>query len=257
MKVLVVGASWSHGYGLDGGKDDPKLWVNQLVCAAWPNATITNIAQVGKNNDWIFTETISELLKNSYDIVIVGWSVIPRWITNVGLELYATDTHFSDMDINLHNNETVTGRWLSDIGDRLRKIHNDHWDFLKLVKYVNALINLQENVKSGRIFFVDVLGPWSKNYFDRKNITRPSDLTVYEQDLLDVGHRNDTEIIKLYNLIHDQYEQEGGIRESNWLNLYRSLLTLQVDATPDRYHPGYRSQDIYAQTLIPTLKSKL
>jgi hypothetical protein len=255
--VLVVGDSWTYGFGLKETINDPKLWVNQLVRHFWPNANINNLALPGRNNSWIFLEAITELLKNSYDCVIIGWSIIPRWNINVGLELYETGTHFQNMDINL-NSGTVSGKFLSDTGDRLRMLHNDHWDFLKLVKYVNTLIEVQTEFKQNKIFFVNALGPWPRDYFTRKTITVPSQLDEFERDLLRVDTRDDNEIIKLYDMIHDQYQNAGGIQELHWLNLYDSLRSWKIDSNPNaEWHPGYVSQDFYTTQLVEAMKNKL
>jgi hypothetical protein len=88
-------------------------------------------------------------------------------------------------NINLNSKVTISGKWLESIGNNLNKIHNDHWDLLNLVKYVNTLIELQVKSRRGKIVFVNSLGPWSNNYFEYKNIQLPSDLDPYVQKLLD------------------------------------------------------------------------
>jgi hypothetical protein len=100
--------------------------------------------------------------------------------------------------------------------------------------------------------------PWSQGYFDQKKITLPSDLTEYEQDLLQAETRDDAEVLNLYNMIHSQYAQAGGIQESHWLNLYQSLRAMQIDhvSETDR-HPGYLSQKKYVEYLSPILKTKM
>lgn len=257
-KILVVGCSMSKGHGLEKESQDPKLWVNQILC---PLGEVHNLAAHGKNNHWIFVETASALLreKNTYDIVLVGWSAIPRFGINVGLELYCTHTRLTNQyDININNNITFRGEWLQRLGDDLKKLHNDHWDILDLVKYTNTLIALHETAPHKKIFFVNTLSPWSNHYFDRKQISLPSDLDLYEQDLLQVETRDDDEIFDLYKMIHDQYDHYGGMKESYWLNLYNSLKSMQIDDASDSdRHPGYRSQDKYSQYLGTIIKEKL
>lgn len=215
-KLLAVGCSFTRGYGLPNEFENENLWINQLARSI--DADIVNKSISGVNNDWIFLETMSEIIKNYYDIVIVGWSAIPRFRFHVGLELYPVFTMLSatfNEDIHINNYETISAKWQKETGDRLRKIQNDHWDILKLVKYVNTLIELQETVKKGKIFFVNSLGPWCKNYFDFKKIILPSDLDLYTQQLLSVDTRDDEEILKLYSMIHGHYQTYGGIREKS------------------------------------------
>lgn len=258
-KILVVGCSMTRGHGLPGGESqDPKLWTNQIFDEI---GKVHNLAMTGRNNHWIFLETVSALLrkKNYYDIVLVGWSAIPRYCFHVGLELYAVHTRLIDhFDININNNVTFTGKWLQKVGDDLNKMHNDHWDILDLIKYVNTLIMLHETSPDKKIVFVNTLSPWSRDFFERKQISLPSDLDTYTQDLLEIETRDDNEILKLYEMIHEQYTQYGGIRQSHWLNLYDSLLSMQIDNVSEiDGHPGYQSQEKYSQFLGPILKKKL
>jgi hypothetical protein len=59
-------------------------------------------------------------------------------------------------------------------------------------------------------------------------------------------------------MIYDQYQLHGGIREDNWLNLYKSLADLQVDkVSATDNHAGYQSQLAYVEYLAPLLQKKL
>lgn len=258
-KILVVGCSYTYGHGLDTTIDDPKLWINQLCNKLLPGATITNLAKTGKNNHWIFLETMSELIKNDYDYVFVGWTEISRLNYHVGLELHTIDTMLNDShDISIVAGETLTKKWLSGTGDRLRKIYNDHWDLLDLVKYVNTLIEIQVKCRNKKIFFINSLTNLPPNYFKKQEINLPSDLSEFEQNLLSTNLRDDTEIFALYDMIHRHYNEYGGINEDYWLNLYESLGALRIDViskTDD--HPGYLSQDIFVKYLTTPLLAKL
>jgi hypothetical protein len=245
-KVLAVGCSFTKGTGLPGEHENPRLWVNQL----FSGSDITIAAKTGANNHWIFLEAMTALTSQDYDTVIVGWSAIPRYNFQMGLELYSVDTMLHDMDVHVNNGMTFQGKWLEQIGNNLRKIHNDHWDILTLVKYVNSLILIQEKYKQGKIYFVNSLAPWDRGYFQKKDFSVPSQLTKYVQDVLSVNTRDDQEIQLLYSMIHDHYESYGGIREEKWLNLYDSLISLKIDdASSTDGHPGLLSQDLYAELL--------
>lgn len=251
-KVLVVGCSFTCGTGLTLERHDSALWINQLFV----DADVTNVAKAGANNQWIFLETMSRLLTQSYDIVLVAWTAIPRYNFHVGLELYPVETMLTDdRDVNLNSKVTISGKLLKSIGKNLNLIHNDHWDLLDLVKYVNLLVQLQINTRNQKLIFVNALGPWCNNYFSAKKIQLPSDLDQYEQELLEIANRADQDIFALYDMIHLQYCKYGGIHEHNWLNLYNSLLTQQVDvASPTDRHPGYASQEAYVKYLAPRLQ---
>lgn len=255
-KVLVAGCSFANGSGLPGEHDNPRIWANQL-CKKLEARVMKNVSKTGANNHWIFLETISELLKDDYDLVLVEWSAIPRYKFRVGLELYTIDSML-DRDINLVGHETISASWLAEIKNRLLRIHNDHWDMLDLVKYVNTLIELQTKARPGKIFFINGLGPWSDQYFIKKQITLPSDLDEYTYNLLQSDQRDDSEIFQLYDMIHAQYDTYGGIQEKHWLNLYHSQLKTKIDtvSTTD-LHPGYNSQDMFAEQYYQQLKEKI
>jgi hypothetical protein len=85
---------------------------------------------------------------------------------------------------------------------------------------------------------VNSLGPWSHSYFEHKKIILPSDLDSYTQRLLEVDRRDDNDIFDLYNMIHTQYAEYGGIQEKYWLNLYNSLQNQRVDTVSSAdFHP--------------------
>jgi hypothetical protein len=253
-KVLVVGCSFTQGTGLNLEHCDPELWVNRLFY----NTSITNVASAGANNHWIFLETISQLLTQSYDIVLVAWSAIPRYNFRVGLELYSVETMLTDRDINLNSKVTISGKWLESIGANLNRLHNDHWDILDLIKYVNTLVELQVTARNQKLIFVNAMGPWNNGYFTQKKIKLPSDLDQFEQTLLESNNRNDKDVLALYDMIHSQYSKYGGIHEHRWLNLYSSLQAQQIDVVSlTDPHPGYASQLAYVKYLTPILQKKL
>jgi hypothetical protein len=252
-KLLVCGNCFSNGAGLVHGKVDPRLWINQL--AATLGYSSTNISQTGRNSDWIFLETLLELTKNQnyYDLVIVAWSSNPLLNADLGLELWSTFTSFlGGYEVDT-NKKTFTSEWQLSVQDTLFEGYNFHWDFLKLVKYINILKTQHNN-----IYFVNTYSPWPDDYFIKKNAQLPSDLDDFTKQLLLVENRNDKEILDLYNLIHQQYSDAGGINEELWLNLYNNFKRNKLDrASETDGHPGYLSQDRYTEMLLPSLKEKL
>ena len=249
--MLACGCSFTTGVGLESEKHDTRLWINQL--ASRLDYKLTNIAQAGKNNDWIFVETMLELSKHEYDAVVVAWSVMPRINVDLGLELYATTSKLNDEHIINTNLITFTKKWQKQVGDKLLQAYSYHWDLLKLVKYVNILHSINKNV-----YFVNTYGPWADNFFTKQDIQLPSDFDKFTQELLSVETRDDTEIFQLYNMIHKQYNDAGTIKSRLWLNLYNSFLENKQDnASSTDGHPGYKSNDYYVKMLYPILKEKL
>lgn len=251
MEILIIGCSLTKGTGLKLENADPKLWVNQLVAKYYPTAKVTNVSHSGVNNEWIFSKALSEIILKDYDIVIIGWSELSRLGMNLGLELYWTRTMFNHAkDIEINPGLNISAAWQKKVGDELRRYYNDHWNILELVKYVNALTYVQETTKKSKIYFVNNMLSWPQNYFVRKELSAPSELSDFEKDMLNVDTRDDKQILELYNTIHNQYDYFGGIRQQNWLNLYDAFLSMRVDYASDTdNHPGYKSQDIFAEHL--------
>jgi hypothetical protein len=259
-KILIGGCSYTSGYMMPEEHSNPNIWANQL--AKKLNATtVTNVSKTGANNHWIFLEIISELIKNEYDLVLVEWSVIPRYKFKVGLELYTVDSMLNQ-DVNVVGQQTFTKKWLMELKDCLLKIHNDHWDILDLVKYINTLIEIQQKSRQGQIFFINGMGPWADQYFVKKQINLPSDLDSYTYDLLQADIRDDNEIFQLYDMIHAQYKNYGGIHDERWLNLYQSMDHLKIDTIGDNTgitdtHPGIASQTVFVNYFYQHLQDKL
>lgn len=261
-KILVAGCSMANGHSLKGMKiqdvNDPLIWPN-LLSRHFARPEVHNLSVSGFNNHSIFIETMSALIKHHYDVVIVSWSQLGRINLRVGLELYSTLSKLNDHDdINLNPGVQISNKWLNSIGDNLRKIQNDHWLLLDLVKYVNTLYHLQATVRGSDIFFVNSMMDFLPlGYFEKKEYATPSELDTYTQELLNVNSRDDDEIRKLYCMIHNQYESYGGIQSQAWLNLYHSLQSLQIDnAQPKDQHPGYQSQKLFAEYLVEKIKDK-
>lgn len=251
MKALIVGCSYTKGHGLDQEINDPRLWANQIIKHIAPGCRVTNLATTGKNNHWIFTEACTALMRDEYDIVLVGWTEQSRLNFTVGLEKYITDTMFKDTTVNINPGVTVTGEHLLSIGNELRKLQNDHWALLDLVKYVNILYDAQVKCRNKLLICVNSLLHIPENYFTEQEFTFPSELPKFQQYLLNAETRDDQEVKDLYKLTHQHYRHYGGIRPELWLNLYRSLHSMKIDSvSPTDGHPGYRSQEVFVKYLI-------
>lgn len=258
-KILVCGCSVTYGDGLGDNINDSHLWVNQLIKQKWSDCAITNLAQPGKNNSWIFSEVINELSKNRYDLVLVGWTYQQRLNFNVGLELYSTLSLLKDVevDINVNPYTKYKGKWLSKLGDNIRSFSKDHWYLLDLTKYVNSIINIQKERQSETLF-VNVLGTWNNEYFKKKEFNTPSELSEYTREMIQSDTRADNETRDLYNMIHEEYQKYGGIQPNHWLNLYDPLYKHQTDfVSSQNKHPGYHSQDIFVKLLTPKFNEAL
>ena len=264
MKCLITGASISAGHGLSQGKLDEKLWATRLLknidnCDI---ENIKNLSNAGDDNFQIFKLTSLSLMKENYKSVIVCWQNIPRTNYFFGLETY--NTRFAILssqpprDINLLNGSSITKTQLTNMRKNLLAYYNHHWDLANLVFYVNTLINITKQKKIN-IRFVNYDLPWNNyKFFDRVSWNTPSSLDPFTNELLQSQQRDDSESKEIYKIIHNEYEDLGGIQEKYWLNLYEPLHSKKTDVISlDDLHPGYESQDIFTSFLTRSYSESL
>lgn len=261
-KILISGASVSYGYGLKYEKTDDKLWANQIASRVFGSSihNVDNISVIGIDNREIFLNTAIGIMTNNYSDIFVCWHSIPHTCTKFGLELYNThDTIIGVTPSRIHKlvaGQETSLRKLQKISEYLLKFYNYHWDINDIISYTNILSNLAKNVNS-TIYFINFNLPWDQGYFDKKQNYIPSELTKFTQEVLSTDYRDDEEIYKLYEFIHNEYDKSGGVYNTNWTNLYAPLRQIQVDAvSEDDEHPGYNSQDIFADYLISQILIK-
>lgn len=251
-KVLFCGCSYTSGYGFKLGKDEPNLWVNLLhTQGKFANCELTNASVPGRSNSGIFQDAVYNLVKDRYDYAVVNWTSVPRYELELGVETYTTRQLFTpngvmfDVDV---NQATYTKQYLSEIRDRFVSLATDHYEILTSVYYVNALVNLSSRLNT-KIFFVNAICPWDKNYFVKLDNVLPNNYTNYTKKLINIDNRDDDEIFKIYNKIHNEYKAAGGIQEQHWLNLYSSLRSIRIDVNEDNIHPGIKSNQKYFKFL--------
>jgi hypothetical protein len=73
MKILCIGDSWTKGFGIDDVKD---TWPR--VLESLTDHTVHVIAESGWRNDEILAACEQTLDRESYDLVILGWSGVTR-----------------------------------------------------------------------------------------------------------------------------------------------------------------------------------
>ncbi len=261
---LTSGAGWNPGRG-DDCKHDRRLWIN----VAYQNTPtlaqlqLTNLSSTGASNSDIFEQTITGMsqLGSSIDTVLVQWTGMPRYNFNVGFELWPTSdsTHNGlRQDHHLSNGVTWTADYIQDVVDRFRVLHHLHWEILHVVRYCNVLTRLARQLDIGQIYFINGLCPWDQDYFVRLQGPRvmPEHYTKFtKHDIIDINSHNDQDIFRLYQQLHDHYDQAGGVVPAQWINLYNSIRHTQVDTNFDGIHPGSQSNLNFAHTVQEFFKA--
>jgi len=254
--VLFIGCSFTAGTGWELEHKDPNLWVNLLhQNTQLKKYNLLNPSIGGRSNAGIFSDAVYNLTHFDCEYAFVAWTSSPRYELELGLELYTTrHLIIANVPGNQHNlNDcTYTPEYLNKIRDRVVSLAHPHYEILNLVYYVNSLIAIA-NLKNTKLFFINALCPWDQHYFTKLNNVLPSEYTAYTQEILNVINRADAECEQLYNKIHTQYQEIGGVQETHWLNLYDSLRLHRVDVNGDGSHPGKKSNQLYYEKLSQAL----
>jgi hypothetical protein len=256
---VFAGCSITAGTGFALEKNEPQLWVNQIHNNLFSHTTKLNVGQGGRSNAGIFQDTVTALTLYPVEYAIVEWTSMPRYELELGFELYNTRQCFipngSCRDHQL-NDIKYPKEYLNSIRDRFTSLAHDCYEILNLVKYINAIANLAK-ITNTKVFFVNGICPWDSDFFVKKYNVLPADYTTYTQKLLNVSSRDDVEIFQLYEKLHNEFEQAGGINEQLWLNLYNSMAHNQIDFNLDQTHPGVESNDQFTELFSKALTARL
>lgn len=259
--TIFTGCSYTAGTGLSLEQLDPELWVNKLHTnnSYLKDTELVNLGKPGGTNFEIFITSIESLFKYRPKFMFCEWTNYPRHNVLLSVETYSAEAIFiANSDCHEHklHNTTYTTSYLNNIRDRFLALHHPHQDILHIVKYVNALINVAKTTDT-KIFFINGLCHWDNNFFRIQENNIPGDYTNYTQAILDCDTRDDSEIFEIYNKIHTEYQNAGGIHEDYWLNLYSSMRSNLMDVGNDNLHPGMQSNTLYSNHFNEALNAKL
>lgn len=268
-KIIFTGCSFTAGDGWDpddllkADRDCPNLWTNLVHQSSnkFEKLEPINAGISGGSNTEIFEKTAEMISVHGSDISVLfcQWTAMPRYNFNVGFELWDTRESISLLkktnDVNLNNNTSWPRAYINDLLDRLRTLHHLHWEILKVVRYSNIIKHLATKLGIGDVFFINGLCPWDKNYFTELHDVKPEQYTPFTKtEIINVDTRDDQDILKLYKLAHQNYQEAGGINERDWINLYDSFLSSRIDINFDKNHPGIKSNQFYSHTIQNRLK---
>jgi hypothetical protein len=178
---------------------------------------------------------------------------MPRYNFNVGLELWDTTENFYNHrthNIKLSNGDQWSREYVNDLTDRLLVLHHLHWEIIKVVDFSNIILNIASALGVDNVFFINGMCPWDADYFVELHNVKPEAYTPFtKKEILNIDSRNDEDIYKLYSLIHQHYQEAGGIQQSNWISLDKSFHKQLIDTNYDNFHPGIQSNELYYQII--------
>jgi hypothetical protein len=268
-KLVFNGCSGVTGFALDPARpnedapDAPGLFVN--LChkniAQFQNLELVNLAESGASNSDIFMSSVGAISRNlsagqehKIHTMLVGWTDYPRLNISVGFELYPTFFSISGRQINSEiktNQLVVPKNILQDLHTKLHLLHHDHEQILNIVKYTNILHSLATH-QNINIYFINLSLLFDQDYFVKLNGAGvlPNDYTPYtKKQILNIDNRSDEEIFKLYDKMHQDYAEAGGVHPEHWVNLYNSFTSLKIDQAFDNRHCGLKSHQLFFQLI--------
>jgi hypothetical protein len=269
-KLVFTGSGSSSGNGWDyvyPGIDtsaSPDLWTN--LCHQnihrLQNLDMVNVSKKNATNIDIFQQTIKVIADygEQIDVIFCQWALLFKYEWNVGFELWPTTesvvpTFAVNHDVNLNNNKTWTREYIKNQIVKFLELHHVHWEIVKIIQYSNIILKLANRYKIP-VFFINESFPWDKDYFVELSNVKPNEYTEFtKKEILNVDNRDDEDIFELYKLAHQHYREAGGVDQKNWINLYDSFFTNQVDKiSVDNPLGGVKSNKIYYKIIEQRLK---
>ena len=152
MKILAVGDSFTYGSELPDIPTTGKVWVNRppaslfaypAVLATQLGAKVTNLSMPDGSNSRIFRAVLNESIKNTYDLIICGWTEISRLDLQLhGVDFPANNSPFTTNNIpwmkdyykSHYNDDHAYATWLPQIIALQNhfKLHNQRYLFLNM-----------------------------------------------------------------------------------------------------------------------------
>lgn len=224
---------------------------------------LVNLGQGGASNAEIFKNTVNAISKYQHNITVMfcQWTSMPRYKFNVGFELWPTTESItpggrSKADVNLSNGTKWNRKYLDNLLDRLLVLHHAHNEIINVVTYSNILQQLAKSFAI-KLYFINGLCPWDQDYFTRLDNVLPENYTPFtKNEILEINARSDEDIFKLYDKLHNDYDNAGGIDPTQWINLYSSMLANKIDVNYDKKHPGTQSNQLYLEQIKKFLETQ-
>jgi len=245
MKFTFTGCSFTLGEGLELEKADRQNYCN-LVGSHYL-ADVHNLGEKGNSNYNIFMSALNELLYNKPDMVFVQWSGLNRqWLypgPHTHLIISAEpQSDYTYRDLKLSRSQ------LQFFADQYQLLNHDYHNTLEMVRYSNVLAKL------GNVTFINGLLPWQKDIANLTSLSDPAKcFSKYTKNLLDFDTRDDKELTDFFIKL---FEAVSTLDHKLWVNMFDSMYTNIIDTGTDDRHPGPKSHQQYADTIINYLEKK-
>lgn len=202
-----------------------------------------NIARGGSGNHEIFMRS-ARAAEQGFDILFVQWSALNRlwfypgpdteWFTNDGHDDYRYREIYLDK------------RSKKEFENTLLLMNHDYHNIHELVHYCSILDRLAA-YHNKKIVYINGLVPWTIDIIEPLGDDLSQGLSLYTKQILDFGHRDDTEIRALFDRLQKKVLE---LDQSKWVNIFDSFYSNVIDQGPQGHHPGVRSHEIMAEKVL-------
>ena len=247
MKFTFTGCSITQGVGLEQEKLSPDNYCN--IVGDHFGAQVNNVATSGNSNYNIFMSALNELLYNSPDILFVQWTCLNRLWLYPGPDtlIYVTNSNNPEYT---YRDISYTKKQMQQFSNQYQILNHDYHNLITVIEYSNILSTLVS--KKTNLVFINGAVPWEKDLIDISVLQNPAkQFSKYTKSLLDFNSRNDQEVHEFYIRLHNKIKTLDSTR---WVNIFDSFLSQTQDKGTDNQHPGVKSHNNFAQTIIDYLK---
>lgn len=240
MNVCFNGCSYTDGMGFPD--DQKNLFVFDRLLEKKFCFNRTNIAVGGSSNYEIFMRSADAIMSDTFDCVVTQWSALHRLTLYPGPNIrfgFNINREFKYRHIHIDSSEK------QKLIDTVLMLNGDYNNIIDLVKFTNILKTIAQ-INGTRLVFVNGLVPWKKDLITPLSDDLNSSLSEYTKSILDFKHRNDNEVIELFQELQKFAKQ---IDQSLWVNLFDSWHQNVSDVGPVGHHPGIKSNQWMADKL--------
>lgn len=247
MKFTFVGCSFTSGTGLDLEKDDDKNYVR--IISNHYGADVKNVSKPGNSNYDIFMSALQELVTEPPDTLFVQWTGLNRvWLyPSPTTELFLSHIITEDF---IYRDVTYSKFDLQKFSNQYHLLNHDYHNLLVLIDYCNIIKRVATNTK---VVFINGLIPWTEEICNIDTINDYSkNLSAYTKTLLEFDSTDDAELNQIFTKLYTHIINTDRLC---WVNMFNSMLELQVDRGNDNMHPGEESHKVYADMIINYLEN--
>lgn len=240
MKVCFNGCSFTVGEGFD--KNNRKYVYDRLLTDKF-GFDSTNIALSGSSNYTIFMRSADAIIKGSYDLVFVQWSMLNRiWLSPGPNCYYFLNDGFQTFK---YRELSLSAKEKLRFDNTLLMMNHDYQNIFDLIDYCGILNELSRNKTN--LIHINGLVPWSQDLAMPLEVNSLANfLSDYSKQLLDFDNRTDEEIIKYFAALQNKFNE---LDTSNWVNIFESFGENAIDVGPLGHHPGIKSHQWMADQI--------